>query len=68
MDERILEALTVVLCLTSASAPASAHFTLGELDGTAARGIKDATDGPYAGKGGTHVPGPMGYVFPGAGL
>jgi len=69
MDERTLAALTVVLCLTSALAPASAHFTLGELDGTITRGVKN--DGPYTGLNPgdyKHVKGPLGYVFPGAGL
>ena len=67
----MLATFAVTLFLLSALAPASAHFTLGELDGTKTRGVK--YDGPYTGQysgtgDATHRKGPLGYVFPGAGL
>ncbi|MEM2227000.1 MAG: carboxypeptidase-like regulatory domain-containing protein, partial [Candidatus Bathyarchaeia archaeon] len=71
MDRKLLATFAVALFLLSALMPASAHFTLGELDGTITRGVK--YDGPYtgwySGTGvNTHREGPLGYVFPGAGL
>jgi len=72
MDRKLLAAFAIALFLLSAMAPASAHFTLGELDGTRTRGVK--YDGPYP-YDTTGVPdeqkhrqGPLAYVFPGAGL
>ena len=49
----------------SLSAPVSAHTTLGDLTGTSPYRINDNELTTPAG---SHVPGPLGYVWPGSGL
>jgi hypothetical protein len=49
----------------SFAAPASAHTTLGDLTGTSPYRIND---NEFTIPSGNHVPGPLGYVWPGSGL
>jgi len=57
--------LLVALALSFAAPPASAHTTVGDLTGTSPYRIND---NELTIPGGNHVPGPLGYVWPGSGL